>query len=61
MKLCINAELFELIANNPNVEQAGVYWNEHQKKFKATFEIKDADIIEVIFRDNVQKLKDKEA
>jgi len=60
MKLCINAELFELIAENSKVEQAGVYWSESQNKFKATFDLKDGETIEVIFRDNIAKLKDSE-
>ena len=60
MKICINAELFELIADNPKVEQAGVYWNEFNQHYKATFEIKDEDIIEVYFQDNLQKLKNSE-
>lgn len=57
MKLCINAEIFELIAENPKVKQAGVYWNESKKCYKAVFELEDENL-EYRFRDNLQKLSE---
>ena len=57
MKLCINAEIFELIAESPKVKQAGVYWNESKKGYKAVFELEDENL-EYRFRDNLQKLSE---
>jgi hypothetical protein len=57
MKLCINAEIFELIAENPKVKRAGVYWNESSKCYKAVFDLED-ETFEYRFRDNLQKLSE---